>query len=85
MQKLETLRDYMALCGAQHNLKYVAMSVMLSSFIGTSFRRHFSVAMPHKGAFWGRSEAVLYKDIWFGWLPLLGEGRLRSPWKPEVG
>ena len=29
--------DYLRLCGAPHNLKYVAMSVMLSCFTGTSF------------------------------------------------
>jgi len=27
-----SLHEYMALCCAQHNLKYVVMSVMLSSF-----------------------------------------------------
>jgi hypothetical protein len=34
MQSLDTIHDYMALCCAPHNLKYVAMSVMLSSFMG---------------------------------------------------
>lgn len=37
MQNLDTIHDYLRLCGAQHNLKYVAMSVMLSCFTGTSF------------------------------------------------
>ena len=34
MPVLSSIHDYMALCGAPHNLKYVAMSVMLSSFMG---------------------------------------------------
>ena len=37
MQSLETIHDYMVLCGAQHKTIYVAMSVMLSCFTGTSF------------------------------------------------
>ena len=37
MEKFETLHDYLRLCDAPHNLKYVAMSVMLSCFTGTSF------------------------------------------------
>ena len=34
MQSLDTIHDYLALCGAPHNRRYVAMSVMLSSFMG---------------------------------------------------
>lgn len=36
MQNLDTIHDYFVLCDAQHNLKYVAMSVMLSCFTSTS-------------------------------------------------
>ena len=34
MPVLSSIHDYMGLCGAPHNAIYVAMSVMLSSFMG---------------------------------------------------
>ena len=37
MQSLDTIHQYLALCGAPHKRKYVAMSVMLSCFTGASF------------------------------------------------
>ncbi len=36
MQSLDTIHDYLRLCGAPHNLKYVVRSVMLSCFTGAS-------------------------------------------------
>ncbi len=44
MQSLDTIHQCLALCGAPHKRRYVAMSVMLSCFMGTSFDRHLSVA-----------------------------------------
>jgi hypothetical protein len=37
MQSLDTIHQYLALCGAPHNARYVAMSVMLSCITGASF------------------------------------------------
>ena len=36
MQSLDTIHDYLRLCGAPHKAIYVAMSVMLLCFTGTS-------------------------------------------------
>lgn len=33
MEKLETIHDYLRLCGRQHKRRYVAISVMLSCSI----------------------------------------------------
>ena len=32
MQSLDTIHEYLRLCGAPHNARYVVISVMLSSF-----------------------------------------------------
>jgi hypothetical protein len=45
MQNLDTIHDYLRLCGAPHNLKYVAMSVMLSCFMKTPLCRPQCVLM----------------------------------------
>ena len=41
MPELTTIYDYMRLCGAPHNLIYVKMLFMLSTFMSTSFERDF--------------------------------------------
>jgi hypothetical protein len=45
MQSLDTIHQYLRLCGAPHNLKYVVMSVMLSSFMGALPFSSFCVSM----------------------------------------
>jgi len=41
MPELSTIYDYMRLCVAPHNRRYVKMLFMLSSFMSTSFERDF--------------------------------------------
>ena len=43
-----SLHEYLRLCGAPHKAIYVARSVMLSCFTGTSFRVVYRDSGPHK-------------------------------------
>jgi len=78
MQSLDTIHDYLALCGAPHNARYVAMSVMLWWFTGTSLKGISPSRSGHikLSLFSTAPGRVFSKGYLFGFASTLQERRL---------